>query len=189
MNLLNNIPYEAFFAIYLLIASNYFGELFGCKIRKLLTENMFLKHVLAFMTFGFLVILTGIDISDKDDLIAGIIYTIVFYLWFVLSTKTHMYVAIVIIILFFTMYVISYRIKFLKNNEVYQNEEELDKLINVNNYLLLVTLIITILGVLNYLYLKYCEYNKEFSLIKFILGNSKCRNDKLDQPWKFTCMR
>jgi hypothetical protein len=187
MSLLDNIPYEAFFAIYLIIASNYYGELFGCKFRKLLTDNMFLKHVLAFMTFGFLVILTGIDISKSDDIIASIIYTVVFYLWFVMSTKTHIYITIIIVLLFFTMYVISYRIKFLKNNEEYQNKEKVDELIKINNYLLLVTFIITIWGFINYLYLKYCEYNKEFNLIKFILGDSKCRNDKLDHPWKFTC--
>lgn len=182
MNLLNNIPYEAFFAIYLIIASNYIGELFGCKFRKLLTENMYLKHVLAFITFGFLVILTGIDISKKDELIAGFIYTIVFYLWFVMSTKTHLYITIIIVLLFFTMYVISYRIKFLRNNEIYKNKEELNKLIKINNYLLLVTLIITILGVLNYLYLKYLEYDKkkDFNLMKFIFGNNICRNDKLE---------
>lgn len=182
MNLLNNIPYEAFFAIYLIIASNYIGELFGCKFRKLLTENMYLKHVLAFITFGFLVILTGIDISKKDELIAGFIYTIVFYIWFVMSTKTHLYITIIIVLLFFTMYVISYRIKFLRNNEIYKNKEELNKLIKINNYLLLVTLIITILGVLNYLYLKYLEYDKkkDFNLMKFIFGNNICRNDKLE---------
>lgn len=182
MNLLNNIPYEAFFAIYLIIASNYLGELFGCKFRKLLTENMFLKHILAFTTFGFLVILTGIDISKTDEIVAGLIYTIVFYLWFVMSTKTHIYVTIIIVLLFFTMYVISYRIKFLRNNEIYKNKEELNKLIKINNYLLLVTLIITILGVLNYLYLKYLEYDKKksFNIIKFIIGNNICRNDKLE---------
>ena len=99
-----------------------------------------------------------------------------------MSTKTHLYITIIIVLLFFTMYVISYRIKFLRNNEIYKNKEELNKLIKINNYLLLVTLIITILGVLNYLYLKYLEYDKkkDFNLMKFIFGNNICRNDKLE---------
>ena len=32
-NIFNEIPYEAFFGIYLLVASNFLAELFGCKLR------------------------------------------------------------------------------------------------------------------------------------------------------------
>ena len=51
---LDNIPYEAFFAIYLIIACNFIGEVFGCKFRQLLQNNMLIKHFFAFLTLMFL---------------------------------------------------------------------------------------------------------------------------------------
>lgn len=180
-----NIPYEAFFAIYLIIACNYIGEIFGCKFRKILQDNMYVKHIFAYLTFLFLVILTSIDnTKTKDDLIIYILYSIIFYLWFILTTSTYIWITVLILILFFIMYIIKLRIKNIENTK--EKEEEQKRLIKTNNIILIISLLITILGVLHYMYLKYNELNKrnqvkKFSLITFFLGKVKCRNDKLEK--------
>ena len=42
--MIDKIPYEAFFALYLIIASNYIGDLFSCKFRELLSSSMLIRH-------------------------------------------------------------------------------------------------------------------------------------------------
>tara|TARA_B110000444_G_scaffold244888_1_gene264765 strand:- start:604 stop:1167 length:564 start_codon:yes stop_codon:yes gene_type:complete len=172
------IPYEAFFAFYLIISSNYLGELFGCKFREFLSSNMIIKHILGIFTFGFLVILSSIDFEEENVIYNGILLTIILYIWFLLSTKTHVYITLIIVILFFVMYVISNRIKYLKNKK-----KSTEKLEVINRYILIITGVITIFGVINYGYLKKLELNKrneKFNLLSFLIGNNKCRNDKID---------
>ena len=111
------IPYEAFFALYLIISSNFLGELFSCKFREFLSSNMIIKHLLCIITFGFLVILAGIDLEDENVYYNGILLTIIFYIWFVLSTRTHVYITLIIVLLFFVMYIINFRIKYLKEKK------------------------------------------------------------------------
>lgn len=172
------IPYEAFFALYLIISSNFLGELFSCKFREFLSSNMIIKHLLCIITFGFLVILAGIDLEDENVYYNAILLTITFYIWFVLSTKTHVYVTLIIVLLFFVMYIINYRVKYLK-----EKNKPTKKLELINKYILIVTGIITVFGVINYGYLKKIELNKrgeKFSLFNFLIGKVKCRNDKID---------
>ena len=111
------IPYEAFFALYLIISSNFLGELFSCKFREFLSSNMIIKHLLCFMTFGFLVILTKIDLENDNFLYEGILLTLVLYIWFILSTRTHVYITSIIVLLFFVMYIINYRVEYLKQKK------------------------------------------------------------------------
>ena len=184
-NVFENIPYEAFFAIYLIIACNYIGEIFGCKFRKLLQDNIYMKHLVAYLTFLFLVILVSVEnITTKEGLLNSLLYSVIFYVWFILTTSTYIWITILIIILFFVMYSIKLRIKNIEN--IKEKREEEETLIKVNNIILIISLIITILGVLHYMYLKYNELNKRkniknFSLVTFFLGKVKCRNDKLEK--------
>jgi len=172
------IPYEVFFAFYLIISSNFLGELFSCKFRELLSSNMIIKHLLGILTFGFIVIFSSIDPDDENIIYNGVSLTIVLYLWFLLSTKTHVYITLIIVILFFVMYIMSNRIKYLK-----KNKKSTEKLELINRYILIITGVITILGVINYGYLKKIELNKRkenFNLLHFFIGKTICRNDKVD---------
>jgi len=176
------IPYEAFFAFYLLISSNYLGELFSCKFREYLSSSMIIKHILGIFTFGFLVIVSSIDLDEENAIYNGILLTCILYIWFLLSTRTHVYITSIIVIMFFVMYIIGNKIKELKNNKKSTKKLEL-----INKYILIITGAITILGVINYGYLKKIEVNKrneKFNLLTFIIGKNKCRNDKIDSLLK-----
>ena len=168
------IPYEAFFAFYLLISSNYLGELFSCKFRQYLSTSMITKHILGLFTFGCLVIVSSIDLDEENVIYSGLLLTCLLYIWFLLSTRTHVYITLIIVILFFVMYVISNKIKEFKNKK--KSTEQLEK---INRYILIATGVITIIGVINYGYLKKLEVNKrneKFNILTFIIGKHKCRN-------------
>lgn len=176
--MIDKIPYEAFFALYLIIASNYIGDLFSCKFRELLSSSMLIKHFIGIIIFGFLVVLSGINLEEDNAILNGVLITIILYIWFLLTTRTHAYVTLLIVMLFLIMYIISYRIKYLK-----EQKKSAKKLELINKYILIISGIITLLGVLNYGYLKRREVksrNEKFSIYKFLVGNVICRNDKID---------
>jgi NADH:ubiquinone oxidoreductase subunit 6 (subunit J) len=179
--MLEKIPHEAFFALYLIIASNYIADLFSCKFREFLSNSMLIKHIICLCMFGFLVILSksGIDLDKNNAYVEALIITLLLYIWFVLTTRTHVYITLVILLLFFVMYLISYRIKHLKTNKKSTKQLEL-----INKYILICCAIITIIGVINYGFLKNKELNKrneKFNFYTFFIGNIRCRNDKIDK--------
>lgn len=51
-------PIYSIFILFLIIASNYIGELFPCRVQSLLDTNIYLKHFIAFLTLLFFVVLT-----------------------------------------------------------------------------------------------------------------------------------
>ena len=53
-----DLPVYTVFVLFLIIASNYIGELFPCKIQDVLSSNIYLKHTIAFLTMLFFVVLT-----------------------------------------------------------------------------------------------------------------------------------
>ena len=80
------------------------------------------------------------------------------------------------------MYILTFRIKELEKN-TNLNNKEIEKIKKINNILLLVAFIITIIGVINYLILKKREFEKrkqKFSYLTFLIGKSNCRNDKYE---------
>jgi len=179
MNFFENIPYQGFFAIYLIIAMNFTGELFGCKLRQILEENMLAKHFFAFLTFTFVVILTSVDISNYKNFIKAVLYSIIFYIWFVLTTRTHIYITIIVLIIFFIMYVLTLRVKELKKKSDEKSVKEFKKIKNVNSILLIIAFIITIIGVMNYIALRKKEWKNSptgFNFFTFFTGKAKCRN-------------
>jgi len=181
MNLLVGIPYEAFFAIYLIIACNFLGDLLGCKFKQMLQENMYVKHFFGYLTLAFLVVLTGVDINNEENLIKAVIYSFILYFWFVCTTKTHIYTTIIVLLIFFIMYILSIRIKILeKNIETDKNIEEIKKLRLASFLLLIIAFVITFFGILYYLMLKKRELStrtEKFSYITFFIGKQICRND------------
>jgi len=180
MNLLIGIPYEAFFAIYLIIACNFLGDLLGCKFKQMLQENMYVKHFFGYLTLVFLVVLTGVDINNEENLIKAIIYSLILYFWFVCTTKTHIYTTMIVLLIFFIMYVLSIRIKILEKNIETDNIEEIKILRLVSFSLLIIAFIITFFGILYYLMLKKKELStrtEKFSYITFFIGKQRCRND------------
>tara|TARA_B100001540_G_scaffold34150_1_gene30097 strand:- start:1473 stop:2048 length:576 start_codon:yes stop_codon:yes gene_type:complete len=183
MQYFDNIPYEAFFAIYLIIACNFIGEVFGCKFRQLLQNNMLIKHLFAFLTLMFLVVFISFDIDNYNKLLLAIFYSVILYIWFVLTTKTHIIITIIIITIFFAMYIIDIRIKKLKSLNDINNTKLINDLVFINNILLIIAAIITIFGVVIYFFLKKKEMNYrkiKFSYYTFFLGNPTCRNDKYE---------
>ena len=60
-----------FFLFVLVISGNYIGELLPCKIQKIMTESMIVKHFFGYLTILFLVLLTIPDIQKMLNIFAS----------------------------------------------------------------------------------------------------------------------
>ena len=176
INTVQNIPIWNVFVLFLIIASNYIGELFPCRIQDLLSRNVYLKHFIAFLTLLFFVVLT--DSTREQKRFKEIFNnSIILYVLFLLLINCNRKFFIVVLFLL----VLSYIIRLIKND--YINNHEIDeevkdhfKYVNYLEFTIYVLFFITlILGFIIYMGEKKLEYKNKFSYITFIFGKPTCK--------------
>ena len=174
----------------LTISSNYIGEMLGCRVQNLLTNNILVKHIAGFMClFFFITHLTPFEVIEDDGTVrrekVGMtaIRTIAIYIFYIITSKTRWEFTLSAYSIIFIIYILH-----LVQKDYYSENEETTKSINDVKYALAVIAVMTIvIGFGIYLNQKYIEYgvkkcnikyNKKcFSIRKFLLGNSSCKND------------
>lgn len=144
---------------------------------------MILKHFFGFLTLLFFVMLS---ISDVTTFTSKLVLCSVLYLWFLLTTRCHIYFWVPIILLMATAYLLDiYKKSDLENNE---SDNFLKKIMSyekteqIQSILLYVAFSLTIIGSIIYFIQKYIEYGDDFSILTFIVGNTYCKNNTDLQP-------
>ena len=114
----------AIFVFILIVSGNYLGELFPCRVQKILSENMLVKHLLGYLTLVFFVVLTIPDLQDSPQFIKN---TFVIYLSFLLLAKTYYKLWFVI----FTIVGIVYLLDMYKTSIEKTEKENVNKEKNI----------------------------------------------------------
>ncbi len=163
----------AVFAFYVVIIGNFLSnQLMGCRMQQLLTSNLFIMHLVGFLMLFFVVILVDPANADKN-LIANLGIAVVVYIWFVMSSKTNIYFSMTTICILLAVYIINAkRLRYAEE----KNEEQANKLLKVQKFLVAAAGILTLVGFSIYLIEKKKEYKSEFSLVHFLFGTPRCRN-------------
>ena len=169
----------------LLVCGNYIGELMGCKLRHILHHNILVKHLLGLMClFFFITIITPV----KNEKLHFTAYkTIGLYIAFVLTTKTHYQITILIYSFVFGLYILN-----LVERDYYSKKEYPEKVKQRNiikkiyNSITIIIIGLILIGFVFYYNDKLNEYGPEkcrfietnncFSLKRFLLGRRICRN-------------
>jgi len=178
---LNNIPKNVFLVL-LAIGGNFLAQTLSCKFQKALNENMLAKYLTAFIMIYFTTALS----VDYSPLVAFIVAFAVF-VGFIMLTRTHLSVTILIILLLIIIYTINNYISYYENVKSKETDENkkneysntIKKLELAKLVLEISTGIILVLGYFAYLIAKYNEYSKEkegFSFINFTFGKVKCKS-------------
>lgn len=162
------------FFMMLNLLSNYSGELLSCDVQKVFDTNMYAKHVLGVLLMIFFNIMN--DPVNADNIGRSIGEAMALYLWFVLLTRTHIWVAVAIIGVVFSIYVIDTRRKRAERESASQAEETA-RLALASVVLKWIALGMTIVGTAHYMFLKKQEYRSEFSILRFFLGTTKCKRN------------
>jgi hypothetical protein len=161
------------FILYLVIASNFLPQTFSCRLQELMNTSMVAKHLFAFLTLLFFVVLSNAKESITPGNIALISLGI--YLWFIMSTRIHLSVWIGLIILLGTIYLLQLFETNLKEKKQSSNATTIENIQLTKKILTYLSLAITIIGFIIYLGEKKLEYGNDFSIVTFILGNPKCK--------------
>ena len=162
---------------YLIIAGNYIGELFQCKVIKLLNNNIYIKHLVAIISLYFFVVLADANIYPVLKPRHIVTVTLFLYMWFLITSKVDPYTWLLQIFALFIIVVSQY----YKNSEMDKVSKEKSRKINrfvsiLQNLLIGVLVITTIYGFLIYLGGKKLEYKKNFSFKEFFF-KLNCKGD------------
>ena len=98
MDISEKLPLYSVFILFLIIASNYIGELFPCKMQSILVENVYLKHFIAFLTLMFFVVLTDPFIGTSfNKIIENSFKMYVVFLLLINNNKNFFILAIILL--------------------------------------------------------------------------------------------
>ncbi len=92
------------FILYLTIAGSFIVSLVSCRFQNAIQNSLILKHVFGFMTLFFFAILASDNTSSPTHhfLMAAVVY-----MWFVITTKTHVAVTFTIVGMLFLSYILN----------------------------------------------------------------------------------
>ena len=189
MVLLNfaDIPIWNVFVLFLIIASNYIGELFPCRVQNLLSGNVYLKHFIAFLTLMFFVVLTDSSSQKKKFIIVFNDSIKLYLLWLLLVNceKNFFIIGLLLLgILYLLQLIKNDYIIYKKKDEIVidENENENEKnnkalklIQNIEKIIFIIFFIVLVVGFTVYMGEKKIEYKNKFNYITFIFGKPSCR--------------
>ena len=168
-----NVSKGLFFLI-LGVSSNFIGETLGCQVQQLLTENLWAKQLLTFMTINF-----GLDLTIGEETLSlrqNLFITIVIYLFYLMFANMNFKFSIVGFVLMTIIYQAN---KYIKHHKI--KKEDLEKVKNVEklrNNLVIGLTVIVVVGFVYYYLWQRREYSDNWNFAKFLFGTGKCKFDK-----------
>jgi hypothetical protein len=179
-NINDKLPIYCIFVFFLLVFSDTTFSLFPCQLRRVLDSNLYVKHLMVYLSMTFFIVLLE-NIPDKN---LYKIFTVSFYLYivFILISKTEYSFFLPILIFSAIVYILFLKRQELKQQEQTANDIDKEKInktqtliIQVNNIITSCIIILTIIGFFVYMGRKKYEYKNKFSYLTFIFGKIECK--------------
>lgn len=178
---IQDIPVWNVFVLFLIIASNYIGELFPCRVQDLLASNVYLKHFISYLTLLFFVVLTDTSLIKKKfhDIF---IDSFKLYFIFLLLINCNKKFFVVALLLLGIIYIIQLMKKDFDEENTNENKDsEKYKIIKIIEKICYVLFfVVLILGFLIYMGEKKIEYKDKFRYNIFIFGKPSCKGKSPD---------
>lgn len=159
---------KGLFLLILTVMGNFLGETMGCQIQRMLSRNMVVKQFVLLCLIYFTISFTGSFGENPYEVLQKS-----FFLWifFVMFTRTNIWFASITFILLAVLYVLETFITYHTKEK--DGKERVVMLETYKARLMYVTIGITILGFLLYLYKQYNEH-RNFNILTFVFGKSVC---------------
>ena len=161
------------FLLILAIMGNFTVETLGCRSRKLLTENMPVKHLVSIFILYFSI---GIFSKKQVDPIETFKTTITIYVMFILFTRMNIKFTIIVFLLLAINYIIWNYIDYFKTKEDDKYKSKIDNLVRFQNNIFYLILVLILIGFILYTREQYSFYKKEWSTVKFLFGTKGCKS-------------
>lgn len=166
------IPISSLFLLFMIIGGNFLAPLFPCRLQNILETNMYVKHILGFLTLLFFVEIAGGSFYGHID--QAFITSCMLYFWFILTTAMEAKLFMILVILFAIMYLTKMYISRIDKQATPESIALTKKVVKIEGIFYYLSLAITILGVVKYYRRKSSELGDKFNFITFFLGKYKC---------------
>jgi len=157
--------------LYLWLLFGFFTSLLSCDIQRVMTNNIYIKHIMALVTFFFL--MSVVDKDNNIDVGQTWLKTFLVYILFMLSIKNKILVSATIIVLLLVDQTIKVHMDYKQRNNDMRNMQQLQKIRSILFYILI---IIILLGYISYYFRQKNEFKDKFSHFKLFFGTTECRN-------------
>ena len=175
-----DVPLWNIFVLFLIIASNYIGELFPCRIQDYLSNNVYLKHFISFLTLLFFVVLTDTSLVKKKFMEIFISSLKLYFLFLLLINSTKKFFIFALFILAIIYIIQLIKKDYINDENVPEETENYKKIILVEKALFVLFYIVLVLGFIIYLGEKKIEYKNKFKYMTFIFGKPSCKGKSPD---------
>ena len=165
------------FALLIIISGNFLGELFPKQVRNVLKNNVYMKHVFAFMTLVFFVFLTMPEIK-----LQGVSIVFVIYFLFLMTSKLKPFTWFTLVFLIALLYLLEIREEKLiqhyeKNKDNTEGQKDMNLITLIDNWIrpgaVLSVFGIGIYGMINIIKNYYSKTSKKYSFIYFLFSNEQ----------------
>ena len=164
--LVNYVPYIAIF--YFIIFFNYINDVLGCSIKKKLSNNYLLKHLITFLG---LFVFIAID-NDRHPPLVSLLMSVPLYLLFLINTRGNYTFIIINLLLTFILFLIEKTRTYYLNHKKTLNNDDDNKIKKIEMIIFSVIVILSFMGYYNYIF-NLKKSNTNFTLKKFFTGKIK----------------
>jgi hypothetical protein len=165
------------FVLYLVLAAAYIQPLFFCNASTDLGNSMVSRHLVAFLTLTFFIVVTDTELDDTMPFATVLMTSAIIYLWFLISSKMTANWWLALAILLASLYII----------DLYDENHPKAKIDfkPIKEGILGVAAALTLVGFLIYVGEKKLDYKSDFSYTTLLLGTKECkRTPNVQSYWK-----
>lgn len=180
--------FSGLFLLFLIVSSNFVGELFSCDLQNMLRTTRSLKHLFGFAMLFYFVNLTSSTLPWSKGLLAG--FSAALYALFVLSSRTTADVQMVTFMFLFAIFIVQMvkadQIAKLQTEPSQEKQKEIQdryQRINLVTYVLsIIVVAIVIIGHIMFAIRSTKTYAELWSISTCDDGKQKLPNSAVAQP-------
>ena len=167
---------KGLFLLILALSGGYVSETLGCQTQNFITNNMDAKYILIFFLLYYSIHFTNSTNLKTDSPLISLVKTLIIYIVFILFTRMNLNFTILVFLLSSLIYLLIVYIEYYSDN--YPNDPIINKLKQSKNVLYILTIIIIVIGFIDYYLFQRKKHYKKWDPIKFIFGVRKCNFTK-----------
>jgi hypothetical protein len=169
-----------------IIAGNYANDTFSCTLRKLIKDNMLIKH-----TLGIFIVLFFIGISqDEMTILSKLGLSVFLYIWYIFIMRSPLSIILIVVGIIIIMYILQEHLNDLnaqlndktnmKGVDTKNTQDNIAYYSLIRNIMFVTSVILSTFGFVSFLLISKQNFKEKFSIYKFLIGinDSECFKTK-----------
>jgi hypothetical protein len=165
-----------------IIAGNYANDTFSCTLRKLIKDNMLIKH-----TLGIFIVLFFIGISqDEMTILSKLGLSVFLYIWYIFIMRSPLSIILIVVGIIIIMYILQEHLNDLnaqlndktnmKGVDTKNTQDNIAYYSLIRNIMFVTSVILSTFGFVSFLLISKQNFKEKFSIYKFLIGinDSEC---------------